>query len=79
MLGRPLHDQEPWGLPVDAEFSALIATNEPVFLGRRQPPTTLLRRMKQGIAEFFRLQINQDCWKGLIEHTMDGWNIGPAP
>jgi hypothetical protein len=35
--------------------------------------------MKQGIAEFFRLQIKEDCWKGLIEHTTDGWNIGPAP
>ena len=35
--------------------------------------------MKQSIAEFFRLQIKEDCWKGLIEHTMDGWNIGPTP
>ena len=31
------------------------------------------------IAEFFRLQIKEECWKGLIEHTKDGWNIGPAP
>jgi hypothetical protein len=41
--------------------------------------TILLRRTKQAIAEFFRIQIKEDCWKGLIEHTMDGWNIGLAP
>jgi site-specific DNA recombinase len=41
--------------------------------------TILLRRTKQAIAEFFRIQIKEDCWKGLIEHTMDGWNIGKAP
>jgi hypothetical protein len=46
VLGRPLHDQEPLGLPVDAEFSALIDTNEPVFLEGANATTTLLRRMK---------------------------------
>ena len=35
--------------------------------------------MKQGFAEYFRLQIKEKCWQGLVEHAIDGWNIGPAP
>ena len=57
----------------------LFATNEPVFLEGANAATILFRRMKQGIAEWFRIQIKEDCRKGLIEHTLDGWNIGPAP
>jgi hypothetical protein len=57
----------------------LFATNEPVFLEGANAATLLFRRTKQNIAEFFRIQIKEDCRKGLIEHTIDGWNIGPAP
>ena len=70
-------------LKLERELAAggitLFATNEPVFLEGANASTILLRRMKQGIAEFFRIQIKEDCWKGLIEHAIDGWNIGPAP
>ena len=31
------------------------------------------------MAEWFRLQIKEKTWKGLVEHALDGWNIGPAP
>ena len=69
-------------LKLERELAAggitLFATNEPVFFEGANATTILLRRMKQGIAEFFRLQVKEDCWKGLIEHTIDGWNIGPA-
>ena len=34
--------------------------------------------MKQGVAEWFRLQLKEKTWKGLVEHALDGWNIGPA-
>ena len=57
----------------------LFAANEPVFTEGANATTVLLRRVKQGISEFFRLQIKEDCWKGLVEHAIDGWNIGPAP
>ena len=57
----------------------LFAANEPLVVEGANASTILLRRTKQAIAEFFRIQIKEDCWKGLIEHTMDGWNIGPAP
>ena len=39
----------------------------------------LVRRVKQGVAEWFRLQLKEKTWKGLVEHSLDGWNIGPAP
>ena len=35
--------------------------------------------MKQGVAEWFRLQIKEKAWKGLKEHSLAGWNIGPVP
>jgi site-specific DNA recombinase len=35
--------------------------------------------MKQGVAEWFRIQLKEKTWKGLVEHSLDGWNIGPAP
>lgn len=57
----------------------LFAANEPLVVEGANASTILLWRTKQAIAEFFRIQIKEDCWKGLIEHTMDGWNIGPAP
>ena len=70
-------------LKLERELAAggitLFAANEPVFTEGANATTVLLRRVKQGISEFFRLQIKEDCWKGLVEHTIDGWNIGPAP
>ncbi len=41
--------------------------------------TVLVRRMKQGVAEWFRIQLKEKTWKGLVEHSLDGWNIGLAP
>ena len=35
--------------------------------------------MKQGVAEWFRLQLKEKTWKGLVEHSLDGWNIGTPP
>ena len=35
--------------------------------------------MKQGVAEWFRIQLKEKTWKGLVEHSLDGWNIGTAP
>jgi recombinase/resolvase-like protein len=38
--------------------------------------TVLVRRVKQGVAEWYRLQLKEKTWKGLVEHSLDGWNIG---
>ena len=31
------------------------------------------------MAEWYRLQLREKIWKGLIEHSADGWNIGTVP
>ena len=41
--------------------------------------TVLVRRVKQGVAEWYRLQLKEKIWKGLVEHSLDGWNIGTPP
>jgi hypothetical protein len=57
----------------------LFATDEPAVIEGVNATTVLVRRMKQGVAEWFRLQLKEKTWKGLVEHAIDGWNIGPAP
>jgi site-specific DNA recombinase len=57
----------------------LFATDEPIVIDGVNATTVLVRRVKQGVAEWFRLQLKEKTWKGLAEHALDGWNIGPAP
>jgi len=57
----------------------LFATDEPAGIAGASATTVLVRRVKQGVAEWFRLQIKEKSWKGLREHSLAGWNIGPAP
>jgi len=56
----------------------LLATDEPADVQGIGPTTVLVRRIKQGVAEYFRLQLKK-TWDGLREHTIQGWNIGAAP
>ena len=58
---------------------ALFATDEPTVIEGVNATTVLVRRVKQSVAEWLRLQIKEKTWKGLAEHALDGWNIGPAP
>ncbi len=53
----------------------LFATDEPVHIDGVNATTVLVRRMKQGVAEWFRIQLKEKTWKGLVEHSLDGWNI----
>ena len=57
----------------------LFATDEPADITGISPTTILVRRIKQGVAEWFRLQLKEKTWKGLKEHTAEGWNLGPVP
>jgi hypothetical protein len=57
----------------------LFATDEPAVIDGVNATTVLVRRVKQGVAEWFRLQLKEKTWKGLVEHSLDGWNIGPTP
>jgi len=70
-------------LKLEKELSAagvpLFAADEPIDLAGVNSTTVLVRRVKQGVAEWFRLQIKEKAWKGLREHSLDGWNIGTPP
>jgi site-specific DNA recombinase len=57
----------------------LFATDEPADIEGVNATTVLVRRVKQGVAEWYRLQLKEKIWKGLVEHSLDGWNIGAAP
>jgi hypothetical protein len=61
------------------EGIAIFATDEPFNVAGVNATTILVRRVKQGVAEWYRLQLKEKVWEGLKEHNYDGWNIGPVP
>src|SRR5579859_974758 len=48
----------------------LFATDEPASIEGINATTVLVRRVKQGVAEWFRLQLKEKIWKGLVEHSL---------
>ena len=57
----------------------LFATDEPINVEGMNATTILIRRVKQGIAEWYRFQLKEKAWRGFEQHALDGWNIGGAP
>jgi len=68
-LERELQDQ---GIPI-------FATDEPFNVEGINATTVLVRRVKQGVAEWYRLQLKGKVWDGLKEHSLAGWNLGKVP
>ena len=54
----------------------LFATDEPLDMEGTEPATILLRRTKQNMAEYFRLQLKQKMWRGMRTHAEQGYNLG---
>jgi site-specific DNA recombinase len=57
----------------------LFATDEPINVEGMNATTILVRRVKQGIAEWYRFQLKEKAWNGFKEHTIEGYNIGVPP
>ncbi|HEV2377930.1 MAG TPA: recombinase family protein [Streptosporangiaceae bacterium] len=57
----------------------LFATDEPINVEGMNATTILVRRVKQGIAEWYRFQLKEKAWRGFTQHALDGYNIGPTP
>ena len=62
----------------------LLAADEPIQIGsagrRKTSATTVLtRRVKQGIAEWYVLEMLEKSWDGFAVHTEQGFNIGKPP
>jgi site-specific DNA recombinase len=58
---------------------ALFAADEPIVLNGKRATTVLTRRVKQGVAEWYVLELLEKSWDGFCEHTRQGWNVGRPP
>ena len=58
---------------------ALFAADEPIVLNGKRATTILTRRVKQGVAEWYVLELLEKSWDGACEHTRQGWNVGQPP
>jgi hypothetical protein len=65
------HDLESSGV-------ALFAADEPIVLNGKRATTILTRRVKQGVADWYVLELLEKSWDGFCEHTRQGWNVGSA-
>src|ERR1700722_2218078 len=57
----------------------LFAPDEPADIAGVNATAILVRRVKQGVAEWYKLQLKEQTWKGFEEHNAEGWNIGSPP
>jgi hypothetical protein len=57
----------------------VFATDEPIDVQAAEGSTILVRRMKQGFAEYFKYQLKAQMWEGLRQYVIGGWNTGPCP
>ncbi|HEX8631745.1 MAG TPA: recombinase family protein, partial [Catenuloplanes sp.] len=72
------HDLELLGVP-------LLASDEPIIFDgqpgrkRKKASSILLRRTKQGVAEWYIVEMLEKSWDGFEQHTIQGWNVGKPP
>ncbi|MCP2337551.1 recombinase family protein [Actinomadura rupiterrae] len=58
----------------------LLAADEPIILNNRKRATQVLtRRVKQGVAEWYVLELLEKSRGGTETHTQQGYNIGKPP
>ena len=50
--------------------------DEPIDVQGAEGSTILVRRMKQGVAEYFKYQLKAQMWEGLKQYVIGGWNTG---
>ena len=77
--GRDTFDALKLEKELRARGMVVFATDEPIDVQAAEGSTILVRRMKQGVAEYFRCQLKAQMWEGLRQYVLGGWNTGPAP
>jgi hypothetical protein len=73
----------PDALRLERELNAagvlILATDEPIDAAAPDAAVRLVRRVKQGIAEYFRYNLKTQMWEGLKEYAISGHNTGLCP
>jgi site-specific DNA recombinase len=77
--GRDTFDALKLEKELRAAGMVIFATDEPIDVQAAEGSTILVRRMKQGFAEYFRYQLKAQMWEGLRQYVIGGWNTGPVP
>jgi site-specific DNA recombinase len=57
----------------------LYAADEPIDPRGKRSTGLLTRRVKQGVAEWYVMDMLERSWDGFKVHTGQGWNIGKPP
>ncbi|WP_067460727.1 recombinase family protein [Actinomadura macra] len=57
----------------------LWASDEPISLNGKRSSQVLTRRVKQGVAEWYVLEMLEKSWGGFEIHTQQGFNVGRPP
>ncbi len=57
----------------------LWASDEPISLNGKRSSQVLTRRVKQGVAEWYVLEMLEKSWGGFEIHTEQGFNVGRPP
>ncbi|WP_199537143.1 recombinase family protein [Spongiactinospora gelatinilytica] len=54
----------------------LLCADEPIILNGKRASQILTRRVKQGVAEWYVLELLEKSWGGFEAHTEQGYNVG---
>lgn len=77
--GRDMYD----ALRLEKELGTagipIFATDEPIDADASHGSTLLVRRTKQGVAEYFRYNLKTQMWEGLRQYVIGGFNTGKTP
>ena len=77
--GRDTYDALKLEKELHAAGLMIFATDEPIDTAAPEASTILVRRMKQGMAEYFRYNLKAQMWEGLKQYAISGHNTGPCP
>jgi site-specific DNA recombinase len=77
--GRDNYDALRLEKELNAAGVLLLATDEPIDAAAPEAAGILVRRVKQGIAEWYRYNLKAQMWEGLKQYAISGHNTGPAP
>jgi site-specific DNA recombinase len=73
------HDLELAGVPLLASDEPIIFDGQTGGRKRKRASQILLRRTKQGVAEWYIIEMLEKSWDGFETHTTQGWNVGKPP